>query len=172
MENSKKNKEKALSFLAQASKENNLASKHEDVLGFDKPKGYFSQSKNEILDLITKKEVTKPKIFGLKPRIAYSIAASFLVLIGLTFWLQPNTTNISNKTADQNVSSNEILINSLLVSEDNIDEFLENYILDDIIVATELSKQNLENIFINSLFIEDSSIDAYLNETLIENLLL
>jgi hypothetical protein len=165
-------KEQSGIFLKQASENKNLSSKHKEMLGFEKPEAYFSKSKKNILELLTTTETAKPKIFGLKPLFAYSIAASIILLIGLTFLLQMNTNKTVKNTTEFYFTSNESLLNSLLISDENVDHYMDQYILNDIIIASEVSNQKIENIFMNSLLIDDTAVDTYLDESIIENFLL
>lgn len=168
-DNSKNNK---TDFLSQKKHEkDSLLKEHKNLLGLHVPDGYFSTSKSKILDALPKTE-RKNRIFGLKPLFAYPIAASLVLLIGLSLWFQYSNNKTSSQISYFGVADSEILVNSLLVNESDIDYFMDNYIMDDILVEVALSEQKLENIFINTLFIEDSIIDEHLNEKIIENLLL
>jgi len=168
-DNSKNNK---IDFLSHKEHEkNSLSKEHKTLLGLDVPDGYFSTSKSKILDALPKMK-RKNRIFGLKPLFAYPIAASLVLLIGLSLWFQYSNNKTSPQISYFGIADSEILINSLLVKEADIDYFMDNYIIDDILVEADLSEQKLENIFINTLFIEDSIIDDHLNEKIIDNLLL
>jgi len=144
---------------------------HKSILGLDIPKDYFHQSKNEILDSLYKKE-NSSYIFGLKPSLVYPIAASLILLIGLSLWFQFSVNPIKTQTTNIVIPENEILVNSLFIDEENMDDYMDNYILEEIFVEVALSEQKLENIFINSLFIDDINIDGYLNENFVNQLML
>jgi hypothetical protein len=58
------------------------------------------------------------------------------------------------------------------VEDDNLDAFLDDFIVSEILIEAEIYEQQLENIFINSLFIEDSLIDSYIDSSLLENIVL
>ena len=66
----------------------------------------------------------------------------------------------------------DFLISSLMVPDREIDNYLDHYLINKVVIEAELSEQQLENIFINSLFVEDSLIDDYLNNNLIENIVI
>jgi hypothetical protein len=157
---------------------NDLTKLHKEKLGMDIPEDFFLKSKADILDSIPKTEEQKRTVFGLKPIIAYPIAASIVLLIGLTFWLQNDTTTVEQKITNienmnsMDINSDDFLVTSLLVDDDEIDQFMDDFIMDEIIVDAELSEQQLENIFINSLFVEDSLINSYIDKNLIENVVL
>lgn len=143
---------------------------HKSNLGLDIPDDYFQHSKNEILGKLPKKETSR-NIFGLKPLIAYPIAASLLLLIGMSLWFQFSTKPIKTQTTNIVIPENAILVNSLFIDEDNMDNYMDDYILHEIFVEVALAEQKLDNIFINSLFIEDTHIDDYLNESFVDHLL-
>jgi hypothetical protein len=167
-------------FLKNDGQKKNLAQEHKEYLGMDVPDNYFSKSKETILKSLQTKKERKRTVFGLKPFIAYPIAASILLLVALTFWWQYtyNENNMEMIDVEVTVSSNEIgstddfLVTSLLVDDADINQFTDDYILNEIIVEAELSEQRLENIFINSLLIEDSLINDYLDQNLFENIVL
>lgn len=155
-----------------------LTKLHKEKLGMDIPEDFFAKSKADILDSIPTTEEPKQTVFWLKPIVAYPIAASIVLLIGLTFWLQNDTSTIEQKITNieklnpMDINSDDFLMTSLLVEDDEIDQFMDAFIMDEIIVEAELSEQQLENIFINSLFVEDSLINSYLDKNLIENIVL
>ena len=158
----------------------NLANLHKDKLGLEIPEGFFSKSKLDILDAIPKEEERKQTIFWLKPRFAYPIAASIILLISITFLWQNNTpeTNLEitdiEKIEAFNIDfpSDEFLVSSLFVEDSKMDQFIDAFLMKEIIVETDISEQRLENIFINSLFIDDSLIDNYTQNSILENMIL
>ncbi|WP_282053378.1 hypothetical protein [Maribacter luteus] len=155
-----------------------LAQEHKEYLGLDVPDNYFSKSKDNILKNLPMEKEQKRTVFGLRPMIAYPIAASIIILIGFTIWLQndPSTIEQQKTNVEQIISmdlnSDDVLVTSLLVEDADMDEFIDEIILNEIIVDAELSEQQLENIFINSLFVEDSMINGYIDQSLIENVVL
>jgi hypothetical protein len=164
-------------FLKEDIHKKDLAHKHKAHLGMDVPDNYFSKSKETILKSLQIEKEQKQTLFWLKPAIAYPIAASIVILIGIVIWMQKDTKAISPMTNTQMVQASEdatdhFLLSSLLVEEDKLDAFMDDFIVNEILVEAELSEQQLENIFINSLFIEDSLIDSYIDENLIENIVL
>lgn len=170
--NKSDNNKKATRFSLQKNENDSFTQQHKDLLGLDKPENYFAKSKSTILEALHTIEVPERKIFGLSTKFAYPIAASLIFIIGMAFWFQFANTETNNSLIYNTVPTDEILISSLLVAETDVDLFIDNYIFNDIIVATEYSEQALENIFINSLFIEDASIDSYIDSNLIDNILL
>ena len=167
-------------FLRKDNLKKSLAQEHKEYLGMDVPEGYFTKSKHTILKSVQPKKAQKRTVFGLKPIIAYRIAASILLLVALTFWWQTtnNENNLEMIDVEVVVSPNELgnaddfLVTSLLIDDADIDQFVNEFITEEIIVEAELSEQRLENLFINSLLIEDSLIHGYIDENLIENIVL
>ena len=165
-------------FLKDESHKKGLAQEHKEYLGMDIPDGYFSKSKNNILKSLPMENEQKRTVFGLKPIIAYPIAASIVLLIGITIWLQNDPTNIEPKITNvkqmnsTDLNSDDFLVSSLLVDDADMEDFMDEFILNEIIVEAEISEQQLENIFINSLFVEDSLINSYIDKNLIENVVL
>ena len=149
---------------------------HKEKLGLDIPVDFFKNSKENILKEIS--EDKKQTVLKLRPVISYAIAASIILLLGLGYWLQyegshlnsdiNNTEEISSLFLD----SEDFLVSSLMIDDNNIDDFMDGFIINNIIVEAELEEQELENIFINSIFIEDSIINKYLEESLFENVIL
>lgn len=160
--------------------QDNISRHHKDKLGMDVPDGFFKKSKEDILNAVTKEEQPKQKVYWLRPMIAYPVAATLVLAFAITFWLQNNTSDVNNQITNTEeiellnsvLSQDDFLVSSLFVEDDDMDKFMDDFILNEIIVEAELSEQQLENIFINSLFIEDSLIDNYMDKSLIENVLL
>jgi hypothetical protein len=155
----------------------NLATNHKEKLGLEIPDGYFSRSKQEILTSIEKLDLPGKLIFGLRPAFAYPIAASLILLIGLLFWLQFADPGIKTQLSDiESIDfkfpKEDILISSLFVSDSDMDSFVNEYILNEVVLEAERSEQELENIFLNSLFVDDSLIDSYVDKNLIEKVVL
>jgi len=158
----------------------NLGNLHKEKLGLEIPDGYFSKSKLDILNAIPKEEGNKQTLFWLKPRFAYPIAASIVLLISITFLWQNNTPETNLEVSDiekiemfnMDFSSDEFLVTSLLIEDSKMDQFVDAFIMKEIIIEADISAQKLENIFINSLFIDDSLIDSYTQNSILENIIL
>ena len=153
-----------------------LAKFHKEKLGLDTPKNYFDKSKADILKAIPTNN-NRRLVFGLKPLLAYPIAASLILMIAISIWMRnsisPIETQITDIEASEiNISSDDYLVSSLLIDDSEIESFVDAYILDGIFVKTELSEIELEEAFMNSLFIEDSLIDDYVDDKLLENIIL
>lgn len=151
--------------------------KHKEMLGMDIPKDYFSKSKTEILKAVAETSEKEPKVIRMNPFMRYAVAASVIALISLGVFFTYNNndpkpipstvTNIDFST----IQENEILINSLLVEDGDMDEFLDAYVVNEIVIKAEVSEKAFDDILIESLFIQDSSLDDYLNNQIIDNIL-
>jgi len=159
----------------------NVSSFHKDKLGMDIPDGYFAKSKKTILsNVIVKPEVLKQTVFWLKPIVYYPIAASILLAIALTFWIKNDNSKIDNQITnteeiqilDSEFLDDDFLISSLMLSDSQMNTYLDSYIMNNVVMEAEKDEQQLEDIFINSVLIEDSLINSYLDKSLIENIVL
>jgi len=150
---------------------------HKDKLGMDVPEGFFEKSKQDILYKVIEPQKTKQPVFWLRPIVAYPIAASIVLAITLTFLLKNNgseintqITNTPNKELlDPSFFGDDFLVSSIMVSDSEVNQYVDSYIANNIVVESELLEEQLDNVFINSLFVEDSLIDDYLKNSLIEN---
>lgn len=157
-----------------------LSRLHKDKLGMDIPEGFFAKSKENILNKIMKPETPKQTVFWLNPMIAYPVAASIILAITIMFWMRNNSSEIKNQISNNeavtfpnlDLPETDFLISSLMVSDTEMDHYLERYLLKNVVIEAELSEQKLENIFINSVLIEDSLINQYIDKSLIENIVL
>lgn len=156
-------------FLDRNFTQGNIAEHHKNLLGADIPEGYFKSSKQHILDLVKEEAPKKQKLILLQPRFRYAIAASVVVLLSLTIWLQYLG---GLDTTEFNELSDDALINSLFVDDTEIDAFTNDVLVSEVMVKAEISEQNIENVFMNSLFVEDSLIDDYMGKSLLENVIL
>ncbi|CAH8292394.1 hypothetical protein EV196_10331 [Mariniflexile fucanivorans] len=159
----------------------NISSFHKDKLGMDIPEGYFAKSKENILSkLIIKPEAPKQTVFWLKPMVYYPIAASIVLAMALTLWMKNDITKNDNQittTEEKQILNSEFLdgdflITSLMVSDSQMNTYLDSYIINNVVMEAEKDEQQLENIFLNSVLIEDSLINSFLDKSLIENFIL
>ena len=158
----------------------NLTKLHKNKLGMEIPEGFFERSKEEILNKVIYIEKSNQKIFWLKPMFAYPIAAALVLAIAITFLLQNNNSKINEQITDtedlkflnSDFAEADYLVTSLLVSDSDMDEFLDTYIMDEILVEVDKSEQEIDDLIINSLFIGDSLIDSYIDQNLLENVIL
>ncbi len=139
---------------------------HKEYLGMEVPEGYFKTSKSTILDMVGA-DVKETPVFYL--RRSFQVAASITLLVALTIWFQFGGDTPVN---DTEIASDDILIESLFVEEESMNDFVEGILVSEVVEGAEKSEQKLENIFMNSLFVEDSLLDNYTNESLIDNIIL
>jgi hypothetical protein len=177
MEKSTENNNKK-SFLKEGFK-GDISKQHKKYLGTDIPENYFSKSKMSILDKIKEeaKTVKQPKkqlVFYLQPQFKYIAAASLVFILSLTIWLQnSNNSNDLNETdLEMFAFSDDVLINSLLIEDSEIDAFADATLFTEVVVKAELNEQNLDNLILNSLILEDSLLDDYMDDKFIETIIL
>ena len=177
MEQSAKNKNQQ-NFLKEGL-QNDISKHHKEYLGTTIPKDYFAQSKISILDKIkeearVEEETKKQPVFYLQPRFKYIAAATLVFILSITVWLQNN--NNANVITDTNLEefafSDDILINSLLIEESEIDAFTEATLLNEVVIKAELTEQKIDNLILNSLIVEDSLLDNYMYDELLETIIL
>lgn len=178
MKNFKQNKDKQ-HFLKESKA--NISKLHKEYLGNEIPEGYFEKSKISILEKI-KAETTieateRPKkklIFYLRPQFKYAVAASLLLLVSVTIWLQNSTSTVDfNTTSIESLAlEDDILLESLLVDDAAVDEFADATLFNEIVVKAEATEQKLDNLILNSLIVEDSLLDDYIKKELIETIIL
>ncbi|MDD7914663.1 hypothetical protein [Polaribacter ponticola] len=167
------------SFLKEGLK-GDISKHHKKYLGTDIPEGYFVKSKMSILDKIKEEQVTeeviskKGNIIWMQPQFKYIAAASLVFILSLTVWLQSssNYNSLETNTIESFVFSDDVLINSLLIEESEIDAFEDATLFNEVLVKAELSEQKLDNLILNSLFVEDTLLDDYINEGMIETIIL
>ncbi len=125
-----------------------LQKMHSKDLGLGMPKDYFSKSKSEILAKVDNEH--KSKVFPLyKNKNFWAAAAVIAVLIVLTVF-KTNTIPLINEipaivtdtienlnkglaNEDYTLGEDDILITSLFIEETEIDEFVNNYMLEEAI---------------------------------------
>ena len=126
---------------------------HSEELGLHTPKDYFSKSKIDILEKVSNKRGVRLTIFS-RERIVWSAAATIALIIALTVF-KPNSLpsideipaivsdsidNIKNNgLAQVEPAENDILITSLFVSDNEIDEFVDNYVIEELVYKEVLS---------------------------------
>ncbi|PRZ23410.1 hypothetical protein [Flavobacterium granuli] len=137
---------------------------HKEDLGLKIPEDYFSQSKNEILNKLTKKKETRGFHFYRK-RAVLTIAAAMALFFSLKIYKQysyskmnqiPMTvsdtidrleggssfstlSDTNSKEGEDNLNTNklmikegDILVKSLFIEDSEIDQFIINYMLEDL----------------------------------------
>ena len=167
------------SFLKEGFK-NDISKHHKEYLGTSVPEGYFAKSKLSILDKIKEEqkleqpiEPKKQLVFWMQPKFRYIAAASLVFILSLTIWLQSaNSKDVEETNIEFLSFSDDILINSLLVEDSEMESFADNTLINEIVIKAELSEQKMDDFFINSLFVEDSLLDNYTDNRFIETIIL
>ncbi|MFK8059878.1 MAG: hypothetical protein AB8B78_07285 [Polaribacter sp.] len=155
-----------------------ISKHHKDYLGAEIPEGYFTKSKLSILDKIKEdvKEEEQPKkqiVFYMRPQFKYFAAASLVFILSLTVWLQSaNNSGVEDSNLELLSFQNDVLINSLLVEDSEMDLFAENTLINEVVIKAELSEQKMDDLILNSIIIEDSLLDNYMDDGLIETIIL
>lgn len=175
MEKSKDNHKKN-TFLKEGFKVE-VSKKHKSYLGTTIPDGYFKNSKASILEKLQQQSIKetpkKQKVFWMQTRFKYAIAASIVCVFSLTIWLQRVNNQTTENSNIQLLSfQDDVLINSIMVSDADLDSFTEATLINEIVIKAEISEQQMDDLFINSLFVEDSLIDSYTKNNFIENIIL
>jgi len=153
---------------------------HKAKLGMEIPEGFFENSKNDILNAIKAQNKPKKTVFRLRPIIAYPIAAALVLAFAITFLLKNNHFDVNNQITDiddiellnSDFSRDDFLVSSLMVSDSEMEDFLDDYIMNEIIVEVDRKEKEIDDLIINSLFVEDSLIDSFMDENILENVVL
>lgn len=157
----------------------NTTRHHKEMLGMDVPKNYFEASRARILDNTSLPKKENAGAFYFRPAFRYAIAAAVVLLIGLGITLKfMSDSNVNTATQDietfefMSMSDEDILISSILVDNEGLELFLDQYLLEGVMVKAELNEQEFDQIFMNSIFIKDSLIDNYIDDQFIDNIIL
>ena len=107
-----------LNFLKRKSAD--VSKHHQDFLGTDIPENYFAKSKLSILEKIKEEQ-----------QVQFAVAASLVIIFALTIWLQNfNSTETTELTNLESIAlQDDVLLESLLVDDTNIDAFTEETFL-------------------------------------------
>lgn len=135
-----------------------LKEKHSKELGLKVPDNYFSASKTSILDKVSKEKQVKVKhIIFKRESVVWLAAASIALIFSLTVF-RTNVFSTINKAQsivsdtieqienevklidDFSIKNNDILIASLFVEDNEIDEFVNNYVLEELVYEEILNK--------------------------------
>lgn len=138
---------------------------HKEYLGMDVPEGYFASSKQSILDMVKEESTQEKEVPVFYLRRSFQVAASIALLIALTIGFQ------FSSGEDFEIASDDLLIESLFVSDEGMNDFVEGILVSEVVEEAGKEKE-MEDALINSLFVEDSLLDNYTNETLLDNIIL
>ena len=126
---------------------------HEEELGLNVPIDYFSNSKHDILNQVSNSKV---KVLYTKRNFLLPIAAAVALIITLTVFKPSVFSSFNNvpaivsdtiskfntkNLADENnlLSVEDVSVAALFVEDDKIDEFVDNYVLEDVIKDASIS---------------------------------
>ena len=101
----------------------NIERKHKSDLGLDIPEGYFSKSKQSILEQTVLEK--KGKVVSLYKKISIWSAVAVVALLFTLAVYNPLTVN--------NDMENDIFIASLVTEEADVDELLEDYVNEELL---------------------------------------
>jgi hypothetical protein len=167
-------------FLRSDDQRLDLEHEHKEYLGMEVPEGYFSRSKQRIMENLPFEKEQKKQVFRLTRSLIYPLAASILLLVSLSVWFfnGPKVDAPGREKAPVAKSlpdmedTGDFLLTSLLVDENQIDSYVDEVVLKEVVVKAELSEQQLENMFLNSLIEDDSVVDEYLEDHLLKEIVL
>ena len=154
---------------------------HKKYLGTDVPDGYFEKSKISIIQRLPSQknppahqEAKKLLIFWRRPSFKYSVAASFVFMLSLTFWLQNrNNEKVVHESYFESLTfSDTYLVESLWVDDGKFDAFADETIYSEIILKSNFFEQKIDNFLFENLIKEDFLLDNYLNQELLETIIL
>lgn len=137
----------------QISFDSEMCKTHSEELGLNIPKDYFSKSRIEILDKVTNRKKSRFSVFS-RERIIWSVAATIAIIFALTVFKPnalPSIDEIpaivsdtidhlqNNNLAQGTLMENDILITSLFIPDNEIDEFVDNYVLEELVYEEVMS---------------------------------
>jgi len=173
MEKTDENNIKKNHFLKDDNNKQSISKEHNDYFGYKTPDNFFSESKKEILNSISSIEVNEKKFIAVKPVLKWVAAASVVILIiSMSYMFFSDSTFFNNNVISEDISDideDNMLLNSFFVDDSELDNFIENYIMEDIIIESELKT---DHVIINSLMLTDEEAEQYIDEYLIEALVL
>jgi hypothetical protein len=120
---------------------------HSSALGLKTPENYFSASKMEILEKVSTQKEKRFYLFSRK-RIIWAAAASIAIIFAVSVFkpnVLPSFNNVpaivsdtvelfqNNNLAQGEFKEDDILITSLFVPDNEIDEFVNNYVLEELV---------------------------------------
>lgn len=120
---------------------------HSSALGLKTPENYFSASKMEILEKVSNQKEKRFYLFSRK-RIIWAAAASIAIIFAVSVFkpnVFPSFNNVpaivsdtvelfqNNNLAQGEFKEDDILITSLFVPDNEIDEFVNNYVLEELV---------------------------------------
>ncbi|MDO9038851.1 MAG: hypothetical protein Q7U59_10950 [Lutibacter sp.] len=138
---------------AQISFDRKMREMHSEKLGLKTPENYFSASKLEILEKVSIQKQERFNIFSRK-KIVWAAAATIAIIFAVSVFKPnaiPSFNNVpeivsdtidymkTNNLAQGEFKEDDILITSLFVPDNEIDEFVDNYVLEELVYEEVLS---------------------------------
>ncbi len=129
---------------------------HSEELGLKTPENYFSKSKMEILEKVSIQKEEKINFFSRK-RIIWSAAATIAIIVALTVFKHNSLPSMDkipaivsdtidylkqDGLAQDELKENDILITSLFISDNEIDEFVDDYVLEELVYEEVMVSNN------------------------------
>lgn len=140
----------------------NIDNLHRDELGFGLPDNYFEKSKSKILSKISEnKEVQIIPLY--KRKTTWLVAAGIALLISVSVYKQQISNSVKN--VPEIALENTIQTKHLELAADYIAE--ENMLLASILVSDKNVDTYLNNAFINSV-LEDEHLDNFIVDELMD----
>ena len=140
----------------------NIDNLHKDELGFGLPDNYFEKSKSKILSKISEnKEVQIIPLY--KRKTTWLVAAGIALLISVSVYKQQISNSMKN--VPEIALENTIQTKHLELAADYIAE--ENMLLASILVSDKNVDTYLNNAFINSV-LEDEHLDNFIVDELMD----
>lgn len=155
-----------------------LRKKHKEILGMDVPENYFANSRAGLMKKVPDSTGTTQQVFYMRPVFRYAIAAMVVLMVGLGISLtlisdsnsEVPISNVENLELAQ-MEDEDIIITSLLVGDESLEVFLDQYLLDGVLVKAELNEQEFDDVFMNSLLVKDSLLDTYIDDHFIDDII-
>ena len=144
----------------------NIDIKHNEELGFKMPEDYFLKSKNEILSKVSVKKESKI-ILLFKNKMSWFAAASIALIFALSIYNNQTKLDIIkipaivSDTLNSNKSltveegyffEDDFLISSLFVNDMNVDNYIANSFIEQIVLEEHLDDYILDYLMDDELF--------------------
>ncbi len=146
------------------------AEHHQSKLGMKVPAGYFEKSKSAILAAVKEEPASLTVVHKRKMSAFLKIAASVAIIIGVgTFFLyQESLFNAGSKTVAYEDQVDDLIYNSLLVEDDQLDDYVDGYLADAILADIEYMDGQPGEVTVNALFLEDDQLNDYVDGYLLD----
>lgn len=160
----KMNENSQNTFLKDNPNEFGVSESHRSYLGLKTPTDYFADSKNKILSSLSNIETKDHNKFKINRKTFWAVAASVTILLTVTLTFLYDNASIQNiNILTENGISYEnnddnLLISSLFMEDSEMDQFIDDYFIEEVISETGVERYS-DDVIINSLLVEDSLVD-------------